>query len=212
MRKWIALACAIQLTTSLVQGQTLKEWIRQKKTQQEYLLTQILANQMYLDLLTKGYRVFRTGMGIVAEWKQDEFRLHNTFFRSLGLVRPAVRRFGKIAESTAILMEIIAMHRRLSKRLTGSELSQVEKEYMRSMLEGILRKSFTSFDQVVELLEESFDLEDQQRLIRLQQIHEHLKEHLLVIREVEVTTNYLESNRIKELKRSSDMQRLHQQK
>lgn len=212
MRKWIALACAIQLTISLVQGQTLKEWIRQKKTQQEYLLTQILANQMYLDLLTKGYRVFRTGMGIVAEWKQDEFRLHKTFFKSLGLVRPAVRRFGKIAESTAILMEIVAMHRRLNKRLTGSELSQVEKQYMRSMLEGIFKKSFTSFDQVVELLEKSFDLEDQQRLIRLQQIHEHLKEHLLMIREVEITMNYLENNRIKELKQSSDMQRLHQQK
>ncbi len=211
MRKWITLACAIQLTISFVQGQTLREWLRQKKTQQEYLLTQILANQMYLDLLTKGYRVFRNGMGIVAEWKQDEFRLHKTFFRSLGLVRPSVRQFGKIAESTAILMEIVAMHRRLSKLITGSELSRVEKQYIQSMLESILKKSLMSFDQFVELLEESLDLEDQQRLIRLQQIYKDLKEHLQMIREVEITTNYLENNRINELKQSSDMHRLHQQ-
>ena len=210
MKRTIALGLTIIWSIGIVQGQILKEWLHQKKTQKEYLLTQILANQLYLELLDKGYRIFRTGMGIVAQWKQGEFSLHQTFFESLGLLRPAVRRFGKIAESTAMLLHITAKYRQLNKDLQDPSLLPEEKQYAQATLEGILKKSLATFEQLLDLLDKSLDLEDQQRLSRLQQIHGQMQEYLIMMREVAQSMEYLKNNREKELRQTSEMQRLQQ--
>ncbi|WP_156308408.1 hypothetical protein [Sphingobacterium endophyticum] len=158
------------------QAQTLKEWLRQKRTQKEYLLTQIAANQLYFDLLKKGYRIVHSGIGIVGELQRGEFNLHDRFFGSSKTVSPSVRRYARVAETIALELEILIQCAALKQLVKQNALlSKQELSYIDRVARRVRTASEGSFLGLLDLLEKGkMNLGDHERIQRIQQVHGEL--------------------------------------
>ncbi|UPK68028.1 hypothetical protein [Chitinophaga filiformis] len=98
--------CLLTVIAS-AQTPTFKEWFKQKKTQKEYLLTQIAELKIYLELLQKGYKAANQGIAFIHQIKNGEFGLHDLFYKSLQLVSPALTAHadvGALAASQLLLV------------------------------------------------------------------------------------------------------------
>lgn len=172
-----ALIVALAMLFSMnCQAQTLKEWIRQKRTQKEYLLTQIAANQLYFDLLKKGNRIVYNGIGIVGELQRGEFNLHDRFFRSLKTVSPSVQRYARVAETIALELEILIQCAALKQFVEQNALLNAQElSYIDRVARSVRKASEGSFLGLLDLLEKgTMNLGDHERIQRIQQIHSEL--------------------------------------
>jgi hypothetical protein len=102
----IFMLIALCLGFSLVKAQTVKEWTQQKKTQIEYLLQQIAAQQIYLGYLKKGYTIVQKGSGLIRAVKDGRFQLDKAHFDGLININPTVARLVEAA-ATLKLAETI---------------------------------------------------------------------------------------------------------
>lgn len=89
------LAMAIMIASMLVmsfgcQCQTANEWLRQKKTQKQYLIEQIAALQVYLKNLKQGYKVVNKGLNLVGEITGNNYSMDNIYLSSLLQVKAPV--------------------------------------------------------------------------------------------------------------------------
>ena len=89
------LAMAIMIASMLVmsfgcQCQTANEWLRQKKTQKQYLIEQIAALQVYLKNLKQGYKVVNKGLTLVGEITGNNYSMDNIYLGSLLQVKAPV--------------------------------------------------------------------------------------------------------------------------
>ncbi len=155
------------------QAQTLKEWVRQRRTQKEYLLTQVAANQLYFDLLKKGYRIVHSGIGVIGDLKRGEFNLHDQFFASLKTVSPSVRRYARVAETIGLERDILIQCAALKRFVEQNALlSKQELSYIDRVARSVRKASEGSFLGLLDLLEKGkMDLGDHERIKRLQQVH-----------------------------------------
>lgn len=155
------------------QAQTLKEWVRQRRTQKEYLLTQVAANQLYFDLLKKGYRIVHSGIGVIGDLKRGEFNLYDQFFASLKTVSPSVRRYARVAETIALERDILIQCAALKRFVEQNALlSKQEMSYIDRVARSVRKASEGSFLGLLDLLEKGkMDLGDHERIKRLQQVH-----------------------------------------
>ncbi|GEM67153.1 hypothetical protein SMI01S_07590 [Sphingobacterium mizutaii NBRC 14946 = DSM 11724] len=155
------------------QAQTLKEWVRQRRTQKEYLLTQVAANQLYFDLLKKGYRIVHSGIGVIGDLKRGEFNLYDQFFASLKTVSPSVRRYARVAETIALERDILIQCAALKRFVEQNALlSKQELSYIDRVARSVRKASEGSFLGLLDLLEKGkMDLGDHERIKRLQQVH-----------------------------------------
>jgi hypothetical protein len=101
MKKLIAILSVIFLFSLPCNGQKLKEWVQQKKTQKEYLIEQIVALKLYLLKLKKGYDIAHKGLNTISDIKNGNFNMHRDFFRSLKNVKPAISNSAKVADIIA---------------------------------------------------------------------------------------------------------------
>src|SRR5215470_7473984 len=106
MKKIFAPIILIVLTYQC-QAQSFDVWFQQKKTQKKYLLQQIAALQVYLDYLEKGYSISKEGLGMIQDLKNGEFVLHDSFFNSLKIVNPVVRKGAEVTEIVALQLAIV---------------------------------------------------------------------------------------------------------
>ena len=86
MKCMTTIACIV-LSMSISYAQTWKEWFNQKKTQKEYLITQIAALKVYLKYLKEGYDITEKGLTMVGDIKSKNFGDHEAYFGSLKLVK-----------------------------------------------------------------------------------------------------------------------------
>ena len=89
------LAMAIMIASMLVmsfdsQCQTAIEWLKQKKTQKQYLIEQIAALQVYLKNLKQGYKVVNKGLNLVGEITGNNYSMDNIYISSLLQVKAPV--------------------------------------------------------------------------------------------------------------------------
>ena len=191
-------------------AQTLKEWLRQKKTQKEYLLTQIAANQLYFDLLKKGYRIVHTGIGVVGDLQRGEFHLHDRFFGSLIAVNPSVRRYARVPESLTLELQILSHCARLKQVLKNNTLLRTqERTYIDQVVGRVIKASEESFIGLLDLLEDGkMNLRDHERITRLQQIHKELRDQHEFVNRFSEDIQLLFINRGRESKDMSNLFRL----
>lgn len=115
---WMAFANSAQAQISW----NWNEWFRQKQTEQQYLLGNIVELQVYLGLLKNGYRLTKNGLRVIDEAKQGEFRLHELFYRSLKTVNPLVLKDSSITECLDHHAFITRACRELQRRTDTSEV------------------------------------------------------------------------------------------
>lgn len=72
MKKLIAII-TLTIFVTVCNAQTFAEWFKQKETQKKYLIQQIVAFQMYLGYVQKGYSIAQKGLIHNQQYQERRF-------------------------------------------------------------------------------------------------------------------------------------------
>lgn len=154
-------------------NQNLSEWFNQKKTQKRYLIDQLMANQMYLEYLKKGYAIATNSLQTLGAIKQGSFRVHQLYFEQLKGVNPRIRQYGKVADVIAFQWRIVKEFQRFKKQ-TFSSFSTNQQQYFLAVCSRLLRNCSALLQQLYACLSVDFELNTAQRISRIDAIYEQM--------------------------------------
>src|SRR5688572_18660017 len=120
MNKMILIVCMMFLSQAAA-GQTVDEWLRQKRTQRKYLIQQIAALKVYLGYLKEGYDIAKKGLTIVGDIKQGKFDLDIDYLASLRSVNPAISGSAKVVSIAAYQRAIMREFGEVKEKSSQSE-------------------------------------------------------------------------------------------
>jgi len=162
----IVFSCAF---ATVCHGQTFDEWFRQKKTQRKYLVQQIAAYRLYAGYLAKGYKIAREGTGLISGITNGELALHEAFFKSLQVVNPKVRSYGKIADFIAVQSDILSTCKRVSRKARDADIFSPEGLHvLTSASDGIITEVALAIEDLVAVLaDSSIQMPDAARMARI---------------------------------------------
>jgi hypothetical protein len=198
--KSIAGIIILIVTFNTSYGQTWKEWFRQKKTQKEYLIQQIAALQVYLNYLKEGYKIVQKGMTVVGDIKEGNFNSHKAYFQSLKQVKGVISGSPKVSGIYAYQTLVVYNCEALSKTSMKTEyLSVDEKRYVQKVVSNMLTECQVSVSQLKDIVTSSeFEMKDDERLKRIDDLYNDMKEKYSFMRMFASTTNSLIVQREKE--------------
>ena len=137
--KTVLIIIGLLVLSNLCEAQKVKEWLRQKKTQKQYLIEQIAQYKIYLELLEKGYKIAREGLTTIHDIKNGEFKLHKNYMDSLRIVGTEVGRYKKIEFIESLYSQIKAVTASSESRLSQSGyLNSEELGYVKGVYSRLL--------------------------------------------------------------------------
>lgn len=171
--------CCLHLPKSY--SQSLKEWIRQKKTQKQYLIQQIAAQQVYLNLLKEGASITRSGWGMIQGFKHGELDLHALFLGSLKRASPQVRQYGRILEIMAMQTELANRYRSVRSLFAIRDgISYQDPKFVEMVFAKGLKRAVELIEETIDLIGgESLELSDSQRIQRIDRIYVQMQDLIL---------------------------------
>jgi hypothetical protein len=158
-----------------LKAQSFNEFFKQKETQKEYLLQQIIALKTYGNYLRKGYDIAHDGLGFIQQFKNGELILHQDYYESLGNVNPVLAKNHKVKEIADSQYEI-SLH---FSRIKNDNLSSQEWLYIKKVMSIVLRESKRSLsDLKIIVTSGSMQANDNQRLRMINKLYKEMKERL----------------------------------
>ncbi|WP_313157557.1 hypothetical protein [Sphingobacterium multivorum] len=198
MKRFIILFClAFAINSVKGQAQNASEWLKQKNTQKKYLVQQIAALQVHLGNIKKGYRIARNGLQAVSDLKNGELNLHSLYFESLKKVNPAIRKYGRIAEISAIQIKILKDYKILKDRIQIDGIySPREIDYINKALGAILDNCEQLVSELLDVVTDgNLQLKDDERLERIDQIYNAMAENASLSRSFSYEVMGISQNR-----------------
>lgn len=203
--------CILLSTVSMSNAQKMKEWVNQKKTQVEYLVLQIAANQVYLEYVKKGYRIARDGLNTISSFKRGEFNLHDAFFQSLKTVNPEVKRYGRIAETVDLQRKIVQEYSKLLKVLTVSDAFTVEElDYVRRVFSRLLDDCGLMLDELITVTTNGkLEMKDDERMARIDRLFSDMQDKYTFSQSFSGETKAMAAGRLQEKNEVKTSRALH---
>src|SRR5260221_3607619 len=159
-------------------AQTCDEWFNQKKTQKKYLIEQIVALQVYLDYVKKGYTIAKNGLTAIENIKNGNFNLDRDFFKSLKNVKPAIKNSVKVVDIIAFQYSIIRDMKNVyrfcqnSKHFTPEEVRYVARVHTSMLI--LCDASLSELHTIIQ--SDNAQMTDEEGLQRIDKIHDDLKD------------------------------------
>lgn len=181
-------------------AQTFDEWFNQKKTQTKYLIEQIVAYQVYLDYLKKGYTIAHNGLTAIENIKNGNFNLDRDFFKSLKNVKPAISNSVKVIDIIAFQYSIIKDMKSVyqfcqnNKHFTPEEVRYVARVHTSMLL--LCDASLSELHTIIQ--SDAAQMTDDERLQRIDKIHNDMKDKQAFVRAFGNDTRLLALEREKE--------------
>lgn len=146
-------------------AQTWSEWFRQKKTQQKYLLEQVVALKMYAGHIQKGYQVAKSGLGTISDLADGEFNLHEVFISGLKKVNPVIKDSGKVGDVLELQLGISRAFRGLE---VDGMLNAANRLYVASVREDLWQQCLGDLEELLLVITSGkLEMGDRERLERL---------------------------------------------
>lgn len=152
--------------------------IQSQAKQRKELLLQIAALQVYIDYAKKGYSAVSKGLHFIGDAKKGEVNLHGNYFRSLLKINPKVRSYYKTAEIISMQLKIMKICKRTladfktADLFHGSELDHIERSF-----ERLLQNCGDTLEQLLVITtDDRLELKDDQRIERIDALHETMLE------------------------------------
>lgn len=174
----ITLFLTLCIASNQLCAQTFDEWFNQKKTQTKYLIEQIIAYQVYLDYLKKGYTIAHNGLTAIENIKNGNFNLDRDFFKSLKNVKPAIHNSVKVVDIIAFQYSIIRDMKNVylfcqnNKHFTPEEIRYVARVHTSMLL--LCDASLSELHTIIQSGEAQ--MTDDERLQRIDKIHEDMQD------------------------------------
>lgn len=175
------LLCIIALVlgcSSSARCQTLKELLKQKQTQTEYLLQQIAALHVYIGYGKEGYQILDKGLTAIGAIKDGHLRLDQTFFSTMDIVSPAVRNYDKVAAIVSLEVQIVAQYKAAIKQVSDSKRFTVkEMQYVQGVYTSLVDASATLLGDLIEVTSNNvLKLSDDERIQRIDKIYADIQD------------------------------------
>ncbi|WP_316840047.1 hypothetical protein [Pedobacter gandavensis] len=170
--KFLLVFICLMNAISPCHAQTWAEFFKQKKTQKKYLLQQIVALEVYVGYLNKGYKIVDGGLTTIKDISNGEFKLHDSFINSLKQVSPVIRKDARIAE-------IISLQIGILKSFTGikssSFLSADNIAYISLVADGIATECYADLEELLLVITTGkLEMKEDERLKRLDKIYKSM--------------------------------------
>lgn len=200
MKKLICMILLCITITAQAQSPKWKEFFRQKKTQREYLIKQIAALKVQLAYIKKGYKIVDKGLTLIGDIKDGNFRLHQDYFNSLNQVNPVVKSSPKINAVINGQTHILNQFQKfIQESRHDPNLAEKEVNYITTVYTNILKSSNASIDELTMITTAGeSQMKDDERLNRLDKIHDDMQEQYAFTQNFISTTRLLATARAKE--------------
>ncbi|GAB2632827.1 hypothetical protein [Belliella aquatica] len=157
-------------------AQTFNEWFRQKRTQKEYLITQIAALEVYGNLLQKGYQTFQAGSGMVREIKSGEFSLHSNHLHTMLGLSPQLEPLANAVQLTQEYLGLAVAIRSSRQRMQKMNLDTEERLFLGEVYAGMLAKTLEATIKMDAFIRPgNYQMEPEQRLTLIKSMQEELE-------------------------------------
>lgn len=203
--------CLLLSTVSMSNAQKMKEWVNQKKTQVEYLVLQIAANQVYLEYVKKGYRIARDGLNTISSFKRGEFNLHDAFFQSLKTVNPEVKRYIRVTETVDLQRKIVQEYSKLLKVLAANDAFTVtELDYVRRVFGRLLDDCGLILDELITVTTNGkLEMKDDERMARIDKLFSDMQDKCTFSQSFSGETKAMAAGRLQEKNEVKTSRALH---
>lgn len=181
-------------------AQTWGEWWNQANTQKKNLLENIANNQIYLEVLKKGYGIYRDGTNTWGRLKQGDLTMHQTYFTSLKNVNPVIAENPKVQNIAADQELILKMYQQ-GKREFGDAryLHTDEKSYINVVYQNLLVECGKSMDELKMVITNGqSQMTDDERLKRIDKLYDDMQDKKTFITSFNNSTRILNLQRQKE--------------
>lgn len=152
--------------------------IQAQAKQRKELLLQIAALQVYIDYAKKGYSAVSKGLNFIGDAKKGELNLHGDYFTSLLKINPKVRNYYKTAEIISMQLKIMKICKRTLADLKTADLFHGDElDYIQRSFERLLQNCSDTLEQLLAVTADaSLELKDDQRIERIDALHETMLE------------------------------------
>lgn len=208
----LALALLVLYPVRAQDAPNFNEWFRQKKTQKKYLVQQIAALQVYLGYLKKGYEIVDNGLTTIGNIKDGTLTQDQTYLNSLKTVSPVVRDAPETERVLNYQRYIVHAFQELQTFVASNEyFTDREKEYIHTVHLNILRECQDSLDELNLILTAGeTEMTDDDRLERLDKMHEEMLDRYSFTRSFVSSTRLLALQRAKEHHEINSLKRIHE--
>ncbi|WP_426582620.1 hypothetical protein [Mucilaginibacter sp. R-33] len=139
---------------------------------------QIVQYEIYYSALKTGYRITENGLDLAHVLKDGTFSLHGAYFSSLEQVNPLIKNSAKgkaIADLDRQIRGMLAAE--FSWQQQQKLLRAAEMAYFKKVRDNLLAKCQLDMDELLQVLTPGkLQLTDAQRLTRLDQLYESMKD------------------------------------
>ena len=183
-------------------GQTFSEWFRQNTTQTKYLVEQIAALQVYADYLEKGYSIVHTGLSQIKNIKEGDIGLHADYFSSLRNINPTIKGYKRVNDIIDLKLEIESISSRVLKQIkTVKVINAVQRDYIGLVFKNLMEGCEEDVRLLVQLLSPNgFDLKDEERVKKIDELYKDMQEKYLFSRAFENKIKQLQLSKLVEQK------------
>lgn len=180
-----------------LKAQTFKEFFRQKKTQKEYLLKQIVALKIYGSYLKEGYDIASFGLNSIRDFRTGEFNLHQDYFSSLSNVNPLVANNPKIKQVLDWKDEILKCLSNISK----GNLNDSDWRYIQNVARIVLNECRLALEDLKLLLQVGgLEMSDEERLSRIDKLYQEMQIRMQFTKSFISDVHLLQSQNAKEIR------------
>ena len=198
MKKYILLILVL-VHAGFVMAQRPSEFLQQKETQRKYLLEQIIALQGYIGLVKKGYEIADKGLSIIEKIKKGDFSLHEEFLGSFAVVNPSISDLSEVEQLRNGGHQLELVYHRVQKLFKTGFLNPGEMEYVAKIFAQLQKDNALVEEEVFQITSEgSYQMNDAERLNRLNGLFQDLQERLRFARHFENEISILVLQRAKE--------------
>ncbi|MEO9020978.1 MAG: hypothetical protein ABI237_14795 [Ginsengibacter sp.] len=183
--KKIIVFISLLLAVPSLRAQTFDEWFRQKKTQIKYLLQQIVANEVYVEFLQKGYTIAESGLKTINYIKEGDFNLHHDFFNSLNRVNPKIKNFPKVSGIISFQLQIVREVKSTMRKIgTSVWFTPAETSYLRNVFDHLLGECTENISELLTVItsgekgSDGYQMKDDERIKRIDGIYEDMQDKL----------------------------------
>lgn len=198
--KKILIMLALAGCTASLRAQTFDEWFRQKETQKKYLIQQVAALQVYIELAQKGYAIAKEGLDVIGSFKEGELDLHTGYFNSLKNVNPKIKQYAKVADIMAMQERIVQTCNQTRRRVQQSDVfNGEEKGYIGRVLDRLLDGCSNVLDELLNVATDGkLKMMDNERLERIDMLYQEMMGQYTFSQSFSNETLLLAMSRIKE--------------
>ncbi|WP_202390742.1 hypothetical protein [Flavobacterium sp. Sd200] len=166
-------------TFNVANGQTWSEWFNQNSTQKKYLLQQIAALKVYIGYAQRGYKIAKEGLTTIGNITGGEFDLHDTFFTSLRVVNPEIKKYARVADIIALQTKIMHDYTSAYSWLSESDIFHgSELEYIQRAYTKMLDNCEAIIDELIAVTTDGqLEMKDDERMARINALYTQMQDN-----------------------------------